>query len=226
MKSLSSAQLAYRQSRAGVSTHVLLWISARNRSTGTIETIGLWSGDDHRVFTINSVGRTYYGAGSLLDIGDVISEIGYDVRTLDITLSAVSNEVIVAISSYNARLAPAEVHLAEFDTETNQLIEEDLERVWKGWVDEAPQVTANQDEQGQPTGDSTVVLKLLSAAQGLTKTLTQKFSDASQRLRNPADGGFKYADIVSADVWWGQNRIVPKTVKSKVVAAVQGLFST
>ena len=225
MKSLSSAQLTYRQARAGVSVHVLLWIAAKNRATGEIETIGIWSGDDHRVFTINSVGRTYFAAGSLLDIGDVISEIGYDVRSLDVTLSSVSNEVIVATSSYDARLAPAEVHIAEFDTETNQLIEVDLERVWKGWVDEAPSVTANQDDNGQPAGDSTLTLPLVSAARGLTKTLTQKFSDPSQRLRNPADGFFKYADVVSADVWWGQNRITSPAAKSRVVNPARGVLS-
>jgi len=219
MKSLSSAQLDYRQARAGVSCHGLLWITAKNRDTGEAESLGLWTGEDHKVFSIDSVGRTYYGAGSLLDIEDIVAEVGVQVRQLTVTLSCVSNEVLVAIKSYDARLAPVEIHRAEFDPETNQLIDAPL-RVWKGWIDRIGETISPADDSGVST--ASVTLTLVSAARALTRTQPQKFSDASQRLRNPADGFFKYADVTQADVWWGDQRGTSPAVKSQVVAAVRG----
>ncbi len=219
MKSLSPAQLAYRQSRTGVSCHGLLWITAKNRDTGAAESLGLWTGDDHQVFSINSQGRTYFAAGSLLDIEDIVAEVGVQVRQATVTLSGVSNETLVAIKSYDARLAPVEIHRAEFDTETNQLIEEPM-RVWKGWIDKITEVISPEDENGVST--ATVTLTLVSSARALTRTRSQKFSDASQRLRDPSDGFFKYADVTGADIWWGSQRGTSPTVAGRVVAAFRG----
>lgn len=50
MRSLAPEILTLLQRRQGLLTHVLLWITAQNRSTGAPESIGLWTGADHQDF--------------------------------------------------------------------------------------------------------------------------------------------------------------------------------
>jgi len=207
MKLFSPARLAYRQSRTGVSCHGLIWITAKSRDTGAPESIGLWTGVDHQTFVINGVGRTYFGAGNLLDLGDNVAEVGIKVRTRAVKLAAVTPEVKQAIKVYDARLARTEIHRVEFDTATNEQID-DPERVFKGWIDTIAWGRAGSN------GEANCTLNLVSVARALTKALALKYSDACQRLRNAGDGLFKYTDVTtSADVWWGSKRVAGTAVK-------------
>lgn len=199
MKTFSPTRLAYRQARTGVVCRSLLWITARDRSTGAAAAIGLWNGDDHQVFSIDSQGRTYYGAGNLIAIDDIVGDVGLTVKTLTVKLAALTPEVRQAVRNYDARFAKVEIHRAEFDTDTGYLIEEP-ERRFKGWIDGVSWPTA-------PVGGTAdCTLTLVSAARALTRTLAAKFSDASQQLVNPSDRFFQYADIGAGDVWWGEKR--------------------
>ena len=40
------------EERRGTDAHVLLWFQAKNRTTRAPETLGFWTGDDHREFLI------------------------------------------------------------------------------------------------------------------------------------------------------------------------------
>lgn len=207
MKSFSSAQLDYRQARTGVSSNSLVWITAKNRDTGDPESIGFWNGDDHQNFTINGEDRTYYAAGDLLDIEDIIAQVGVVVQTINVTLSGISDEVKQALKGYDARLAPVEIHTVEFDTATNVQID-DPDRVWKGSIDTVVWT------EGTEGGESTVTVTIAGPARALTRPLTQKYSNASQRVRNSSDGFFKYTDVAgAADVFWGSKR-APSTAIS------------
>ena len=200
MKSYSPTRLAYRQSRTGVACKILIWVSARNRTSGAIESSGLWTGDDHKVFSIRSQGRTYYGAGNVLAVDDIVSETGVKVRTRTVKLSALTPEVQQLIRGYDPRLARIEMHRAEFDTLTGNLIEEP-ERIHKGWIDKV-----NWSRPGLG-GEANCVLTLANIARALTKELAQKFSDASQKLVASDDTFFQYSDIEGAYVWWGEKRV-------------------
>jgi len=95
---------------SGVMPRHLVWIEAKNRSTGATETAGFWNGADDRSFTIGGVSRTYTGAGTLLQVGGIKGAVGLDVRMHDLSLSGVPQEVIDLVYLYDARLAPIEVH--------------------------------------------------------------------------------------------------------------------
>jgi len=199
MKSLSSAISAARQARAGTLAHGLIYITAKTRDTGLSAPIGFWTGDDHQAFTINSVSRTYYAAGAALDLGETVSEVGIVIRTRTVRLSGLAPKVLDMAKAYEARLAPVEIHRAEFDPLTNALIDAPG-RVFKGWVD--------QIQWTQSAETVECVLTLASIARALTRPLTQKFSDASQRLRAQNDAFFQYVDVSgTTDVYWGEKRV-------------------
>ncbi len=200
--------MAQRQSRSGVSCKGLLWITAKDRVTGAPATIGLWDGDDHDVFTIQSQNRTYFGAGNLIRFPDLTASIGVRIRTLSVVLSALTPEVQQAVKAYDARHAPAEIHLAEFSPETNNLIDAP-DRVVKGWIDKI--------NWGRPgaRGESTCTLTIVSAARALTRTLPHKYSDAAQRLVDPADAFNRYTAVSTvSDVWWGEKRVASTAVSA------------
>lgn len=199
MKSLSPAILASRQSRAGTKAHGLIYLTVKDRATGAPFSIGYWTGDDHQAFTINSQGRTYYGAGNALDLGETVSEVGIVVRTRTVRLSGLSPEVQEMAKGYDARLAPVEIHRAEFDPLTNTLIDAP-QRVFRGWVDRINWTHTAETVE--------CALTLASIARALTRPLTNKYSDASQRQVNSGDGFFRHVDVSgTVDVWWGEKRV-------------------
>lgn len=204
MKNLAPAILTSRQARDAVSTHLLVWISARNRSTGELESIGLWTGPDHQSFSINGVPRIYYGAGAIEGFGVIRRQPGYEVRTQELRLSALAPEVITAVEAYDSRHCPVEVRLAEFNPRTDQLLAEPRVE-FKGFINKADLDEEAEDEDGE--GAATYVLELVSSAHALTETSTHKFSDASQRQVNAGDGIYRYVNILNADVWWGEKKI-------------------
>ncbi|MFE3839657.1 hypothetical protein ABNX41_21770, partial [Rhodobacteraceae bacterium PA1-206B] len=71
MRTLPAAVAAHLAARKPLLVHQLLWISARNRTSGAVETLGLWTGEDHQSITVGGQSRTYYGAGAVLGIDPV-----------------------------------------------------------------------------------------------------------------------------------------------------------
>ena len=195
MRDFNATELTYLQSRTGFNAKSMLWVSARNRSTNAIETVGLWTGGQTQDFVIGGVTRTYFAAGGMLAIDQITMQVGLQVRMQRVTLSPLASEVTQMMRQFDAGLAPAEIHRAMFDTLTGGLIAEPR-RVWKGQIDVAPIHTA---EIG---GQSTVEVTLTSASRALTKGLTLTKSDAVQRLRG-GDRGRRYTDLTGKvrDVW-------------------------
>ena len=66
MLSLSAAELAHLVARKPVRTRFLIWVTAKSFSTGAIEEMGLWTGDDHQAFMVDGIARDYFGAGNIL----------------------------------------------------------------------------------------------------------------------------------------------------------------
>lgn len=186
-------------SAPGIVARVLVWVRARDRSTGVEATLGLWNGDDTASITVGGVARTYYGAGALLGVDPIVYSAGVQVRMQRVSLSPLSPEVAQAIRGYEPRLAPVEIHRALFDPATMALVAEP-HRMFKGWIDD---VSITTPEIG---GDAMCEVTLASAARALTRTLPLKKSDESQKLRS-GDRFRRYADISAAvDVYWGEAR--------------------
>lgn len=183
--------------RDGVISRVLMWITAKDRSDGSPETVGLWNGEEDRDFTINAGSRTYYGAGGLLGVDDIQAEVGLAVRFLNVTASPIDDAVIQAIRGYDARLAPVEIHRAFFDLDTRALVSEP-HRIFKGWVNAIDLPTGPVD------AEVAVSLSLASSARMLTRPLQLKKSNSSQKLRSD-DRFRRYGDVTgSVNVFWGE----------------------
>ena len=187
-------------SRGPVSHDILIWITARNRSTGLAETMGLWTGSEDIAISIDGDVRSYRGAGQLLDVPPLKSRVGLTVQMQSLGLAATSPEVETAIRLYDSRLAPVEIHVARFDPETNAFLGAD--RVYKGSIDKAPIVTPPKNG-----GNGGVNLSLASGARRLTRSLTVKRSDESQRRRSD-DRFFRFADVAGkVERFWGPRRV-------------------
>lgn len=197
MRSYDAATLAALSTRAGVVVRILVWVEARNRTTGLPETLGLWTGADDRAFTIGAATRTYAGAGGIMDIPPIKLQTGLAVRMLRLSLSPIATEVGDMIRTYDSRFAPIEIHRALFSPGDGSLIAEP-HRVWKGFIDEV------EVKETATPGEATCEVAAVSSARLLTRTLPLKASDASQQLRS-GDRFRRYADVSGkVDVWWGE----------------------
>lgn len=199
MRSYDSATATYFANRSNIVARMLLWISAKDRGTGAAQTVGLWDGDDHTTFTIAGGSRTYYGAGTVLQLPVITFATGFGVQAHTVELSPLAPEVINAIRLYEPRFAPVEIHRALFYAADMSLVAEP-HRVFKGWVDAAP-ITTPEIE-----GQAKVTLTLMSAARALTRSVAQMKSDATQQLRS-ADRFRRWNTLSGAvDVAWGEIR--------------------
>lgn len=198
MRSFSPTTAGYFAQRGSFVGHVLIWLTARNRSTGADETIGFWTGSDHREFTISGDPRTYYAAGAMLQVDPIRRQTGIRTRTQRVTFSQIAPEVLQALRGYDPRHAPVEMHRALFDPETDALIDEP-HVILRGFVAKAPITTPAKGEAGS------VQVEIATHAQALTRILGRSRSDASMRTRAPDDAFRQYASIADAvDTPWGK----------------------
>lgn len=186
--------------RGPVAHDVLVWITGKNRTTGADETMGLWTGPEDRSFTVGGVARTYRGVGQIIEVPPIKSRAGLTVQMHTLRLSATSPEVEAAMRLYDPRLGPVEIHVARFEPTTGALL--GIDRAYRGRIDKAPINTPAKGKQG-----GGVALSVASAARSLTRPLTLKKSDASQRRRSD-DRFFRHADVAGrVERWWGTDRV-------------------
>ena len=200
MREFDAGTLAALQDRSGIITRQMIWITAKNRIAGDPETIGLWNGPDHETVTIGGETRTYYGAGTNLKVPRIITEVGIQARTHRVTLSALAPEVLTAIRTWDARLAPVEIHRVLLDLSSHNLVSEP-HRVFRGWINKAPLPRRPEGEEAELT------LSLTSSARALTRTVSLLKSDESQKLRG-GDRFRRHADV-SGDIitYWGEAKL-------------------
>lgn len=193
----------------------LVWISARNRATGAVETAGFWTGGEDLAFTVEGQVRPYFGIGQVVRVPPILSRVGGVVQMQELVLSGNSPEVEAALRGYDPQLAPVEIHVARFNPLTGALL--GIDRVFRGTVDKAPrQIPAKGGEGTEWT------LSLASGMRALTRTLTTKRADASQRVRRLPDGRedrfFRFADVAgSVERFWGMDRVAPAPAPAATV---------
>lgn len=196
---------AHLAERGGLIPRWLLWISAKNRSAGTTEATGLWTGDDDQTFTVGGQTRSYFGAGGLVSIDPLTYETGTSVQMQRLALGPITPEVAQLLRTYDPRLAPAELHLALFRPLDNSLVS--ITRALKGWIDEAPvKDGAATDQDGNFISASVCEVTIAASSREGTRTLPLKKSDSAQQRRG-GDRGRRYADVSgTVAVWWGEER--------------------
>lgn len=176
----------YLNTTPGLRVRQMLWVRAKNRVTGEFEEVGFWSGDDHQQFVINGQTRTYYGAGSFVDYGDITLEAGLNIRSHSVKLSPITPEFEAVLREYNPRFAPVEAHIALYHPDTNNLVAPPI-KVNRGWIDKFPVRRAPLSQTSEASIEMVGHTRLLTRRPGV------KRSDESQRQRNGGDTFF--ADV-------------------------------
>lgn len=203
MRDYDTATSEYLQAREAIVARHLLWVTAFNLNTSSLESLGLWSGDDTQVITVEGEARTYYGAAGVLDIPPIQASIGTDVRYLDVGLAHLNAQVHDLLRGYDIRLAPVQVHRALFHAHTRALVSTPV-RIWDGWINSVRLPTAAIG------GEDSASVRVASAARALTRNLALFRSNAAMQARQIGDTFRRYSDISDdVGVWWGEKREAP-----------------
>lgn len=203
MKPLAPALDTHLRSRTGIDADVLIWIEAVDRVTGDPAPFGLWTGDDDRTFTIDGGPRTYLGAGSLIDVGDLVSEVGYVVRITRMTISHLAPRIAEKLAEVEVRLQPCTWHQVHLVPGSHDLVAEPR-RVFRGRVE---RLSLPDAAQGR---DAAAEIELASYAREMTHSLPLKKSDEALQARHPGDR-FRQYIAVSGRVTtsWGEGAAQP-----------------
>lgn len=208
MKSLNSAEVTALAQRA-LSFRNLVWITAKDRSTGALNSLGFWDDVGTRSLQVYDgytgaiVTRSFVGAGSLLRVDDVVSTAELAVRELTITLSGVDDTVAQAVRGYDARLAPIELYRLILSASTGNPVSPARAR-FVGIIDS---LTINDPERG---GLGLVTLQAVSQMRELTRANPDMTSDDSQKERATdlgiaTDRFYEYSNAVTKwQIAWGQ----------------------
>ena len=187
--SFGSAGINHLNARGAVEPRLLLWIEAKNFTTLTDASIGLWNGDDDLTFTIDGTPRVYNGALGRFDVDPIVYAKGTDVRTQRITLSANTPEVKDTIRGYLVKGAAVQLHLALMDPLSGLVI--DTDRKWDGFVNRWPLSTA-----ALGSGGTSAPLEIVTEMRLLTRTVAVKKTDQSQQLRS-SDRFRRYGSVAA-----------------------------
>lgn len=180
MKTLDPALAAHLGARSGITAHVLVWIEARDRLTGDPAPFGLWTGDDDREFVIDGGPRTYLGAGSLIDAGDLVSEVGYVVRITRMTVSHLSGRIADKLADVDVRLCRVTWHQVHLAPGSHDLIAPPRQ-VFKGRIERLSLPDAAQGRE------AAAEIEAASYAREMTRPLALKKSDEALQARHPGD---------------------------------------
>lgn len=177
--------------------HLLVRVSCRDRATGAINPLGLWTGVQSRAFVIGGVTETYFGGSAIVAIPQITRSAGLDVRLHSLTLSRQHSAVRELLEVRDIRHARIEIFRALFAPETGQLVAEPhLE--FDGFVDtlDGAHGLGKPDEVG---------LKFSTFLHLLTRSLPLNYSLASSQ--RAGDEILKYAAISGQhQVYWGEKR--------------------
>jgi hypothetical protein len=204
MRDISAANLTALQSRI-LMPRDFIWFVVKDRTTGAAVTDGYWSdigSIDAAIVDPDTGGtttRTWAGAGSLISISDIPLVSTLTVQNITVTLSQVADRVNNLVRGYECKQGRVEIYRGLFDPNTRQMVAPATPR-FVGTIDEAPITTPAEG------GDGDVQLTCTSNTAELTRSNPDTRSDASQKLRNAADGFFNDAAVVGSWAqFWGQD---------------------
>jgi hypothetical protein len=205
MRSVDSATAAAIQSRRGHIPRYFVWIEGKNRTSGALETMGLWNGEDTVEVTVVNpdtglpVTRTYHAGGSLLNMDPIPAVSDLSVRTIQVGLSQINAAVQQAIRGYDPRLGKVQIHRGLFDLDTRALVANPVP-LFDGQVNGAPIETPAAGEEGG------IALDIVSHTRVLTRTNAAKRSDETQKLRS-GDRFRRYSGVAGQwDFFWGEEK--------------------
>ncbi len=190
------------RTRSAILPRNFLVVTAKDRGTSESASYGFWDdAETVSVDVVNEDGATetlsFAGDGAVLSIPPIPMRIGLEVRTIEISLSAIHPAVQDMVRGSDPRGAKIELYRGLLDPGTNVLVAPPRIR-FLGKVNETPIATAAAG------GESTITLRVVSHTRELTRTNPAKKSDAQQQLRD-GDRFRRYAGVVADwDIWWGE----------------------
>jgi hypothetical protein len=194
-----------------------LWITARNRSTGSPEVVGFWSDVGNVAVEVNSplvgvVTRSFYGSGTLISIDAIAFVANLTVQDVKIRMSQLDDIVAQAVRDYDCKQAKVEIYRGFFDPSTRGLVSP-ATCLWMGFIDD---ISIDTPAEGE---DGAVVLRCVSHTQEMFRSNPDTRSHESQQVRHPGDTFYADTDVVGDwEHFWG------KTKGKIATAKKQGLF--
>jgi hypothetical protein len=189
-------------------------IRAKDRTTGDIEELCLWNGFVPITAPVtkpsdgSSDSRVFQAAGTLLSVQSIPAGMQTEVRTIRVRLSKLSPVALNIIRTYDAKMAPIEIHRGLFDTESHQLVDPALCR-FDGYINNAPIKTPKAGSEGY------IEVECVSRSRILTRTSGMLFSMETLKRRS-SDLFGKYLDVSGAwRIWWGQEEKELGTKKNR-----------
>lgn len=189
-----------------------VWITAKNRDTGDLEHIGLWSGSlpitvpVERPDTGEIVNRTYQPIGDRMKIPAIPMEMSLKVRSLTINFSRLSPAVMNAVRVFDARKQPIEIHRGVLDKDSRQLVDPAHCR-WDGLINKAPSDRGTIGNDGKPRDDGWVNLETVSHSRWLTMASGDKMD--AHFFESRGDQAGKYISTIwRVPMPWGADRVI------------------
>lgn len=158
-------------------------VKAKSFATGLVEPIGFWMGSETLTLTLEGEGRTYLGAGDLLNIDAIEIRADLNVHGNRVSISGINETIDLLQREYDLNSAPLDTHDLAFTAGFGFV---GSRRTFVGFVDGAP----NQIDDMQ--GDYSLIG--VSRLRYGTRTL-----DAM--LNASRDPFFKYAAGTEGDAW-------------------------
>lgn len=178
----------------GIVPAVFFWVLARDRDSGAVVPMGLWSGQDDLTLEVEMPdgrveSRSYFG-GCGLSVEGLQQVADLTDNPVTVSLSQIADAAQQLARGYDLRLSYCEIHVT---TLTGGAFTAPPQLEWVGVVDEGPIATPAAGGEG---GISLSVRSELMAM--LTAINPAKSSDAHQKRRNPVDRFCEYAGTVGS----------------------------
>jgi hypothetical protein len=201
-RNISPANLAALEARVLVARD-FLWIVARDRATNAPVPDGMWSdvGNVSASVINPDTGlietRDWYGAGTLVQIGDIPLVSTLSQEKITIQLSQIVDHLQQLVRQYECRQARVEIYRGLFNPDTRLMVAP-AECRFVGFVDKIDIKTPSENEAGG------VTLTCASHTQEMFRANSETRSHETQVLRNPNDNF--YFDAATTTTWklfWG-----------------------
>jgi hypothetical protein len=203
MRSVAAAVLAAYAARTLVK-RTLVWITAKDRTTGAAESIGFWSDIGNVSIQVKAglslavVSRDYIGTGGLIAVGKIPLTSDISVRQVRLVCSQIDEAIALAVRGYDAHNAPIEIHEAMLDPATRNLVAP-AEPLFVGYIDTLSITTPAENEEGS------IEIECVSQSRDLTRGNAAVRSDVDQRLRSATDNFFADTGAVGErEITWGR----------------------
>lgn len=188
--------------RAGLRPRTFIRMVAKNRDTGAPERLCLWTGADHRDYTIDGATDTFYGAGSVMGMDDMTHSVGTNVPSYDFKLAQLTPEVITLLRLYDPRGAEVTIYTGLLSTDSGRLITPTMLRRFKGYVDKCKIRTPPLGSKGSAT------ISCVSRTRNLTRAVPSRRSNENQLKRKAGDKFLRYVAVTGqVETPWGSKRV-------------------